>query len=176
MVVRAGKWRQRTKNWCLQTVVLEKTPERPLDSKEIKPVNPKADQPWIFTARSDAEAEAPVFWSSDANKTHWKIPWCWERSRAEGVEGITSAMNTNSGKLQEMVRDKEAWHATVHGVATSRTWLADSNSSNNLLKCWIPMSYNWNRCNMVNQPYFNKKEEKYGTVIEIVQMLIVLTQ
>ena len=55
------------KNWCLQIVVLEKTPVSPLDSKEIKPVNLKGDQPWIFTARTDAEAEAPVFWSSDAN-------------------------------------------------------------------------------------------------------------
>ena len=56
------------KNWCLQTVVLEKTPESPLDSKEIKPVNLKGDQPWIFIGRTDAEAEAPVFWSSDANR------------------------------------------------------------------------------------------------------------
>ena len=56
------------KNWCLQTVVLEKTPESPLDSKEIKPVNLKGDQPWIFTGRTDAKAEAPEFWSSNANK------------------------------------------------------------------------------------------------------------
>ena len=56
------------KNWCLQTVVLEKTPGNPLDSKEIKPVNLKEDQPWIFTGRNDAEAEAPVFWPSDMNR------------------------------------------------------------------------------------------------------------
>ena len=59
------------KNWCLQTVVLEKTPESPLDSKEIKPVNLKGDQSWIFTERTDAEAETPVFWSSDVNS--WLI-------------------------------------------------------------------------------------------------------
>ena len=53
------------KNWCLQTVVMEKTPKSSLDSKEIKPVNCKRDQSWIFTGRTDAEAEAPVFWSSD---------------------------------------------------------------------------------------------------------------
>ena len=57
------------KNWCLQTVVLEKTPEIPVDSKEIKPVNLKGNQPWIPVGRTDAEAEAPVFWSSEAN--------CW---------------------------------------------------------------------------------------------------
>ena len=56
------------KNWCLQNVVLEKTPKSPLDSKEIKPVNLKGEQPWIFTERTDAEAEAPVFWSSDVHK------------------------------------------------------------------------------------------------------------
>ena len=55
------------KNWCLQTVVLEKTSESPLYSKEIKPVNLKGNQPWILVGRTDAEAEAPVFWPSDGN-------------------------------------------------------------------------------------------------------------
>ena len=59
------------KNWCLWTVVLEKTQESPLDCKEIKLVNLKGDQPWIFTGRTDAEAEAPLFWSSEANR--WLI-------------------------------------------------------------------------------------------------------
>ena len=74
------------KNWCLWTVMLEKTPESPLNSKEIKPVNLKGNQPWIFTGRTDAEAEAPVFWSSDANS--WftgKVPDAgkdWEQKRA----------------------------------------------------------------------------------------------
>ena len=56
-----------SKNWSLQTVVLEKSPESPLDIKEIKPVNLKGDQPQIFARRTDAEAEAQVFWSSDSN-------------------------------------------------------------------------------------------------------------
>ena len=54
------------KNWCFQTVVLEKALENLLDSKEIQPVNPKANQPWIFTGRTDAEAEAPILWPWDA--------------------------------------------------------------------------------------------------------------
>ena len=54
------------KNWCLQTVLLEKSLESPLDSKKIKPVNPKGDQPWIFIGRTDAEAEAPVLWPPNA--------------------------------------------------------------------------------------------------------------
>ena len=54
------------KNWCLRTVVLEKTLESPLDSKEIKPVHPRGNQPWIFIRRTDAEAEAPILWPPDA--------------------------------------------------------------------------------------------------------------
>ena len=53
------------KNWCFWTVVLEKTLESPLDSKEIRPVNPKGNQPWIFIGRTDAEAEAPILWPPD---------------------------------------------------------------------------------------------------------------
>ena len=79
------------RNLCFRTVVLEKTPESPLESKEIKPVNLQGDEPWIFTGRTNAKAEAPVFWSSDESRwltTHWKSPWCWERLRAEGEEGV----------------------------------------------------------------------------------------
>ena len=54
------------KNWCFWTVMLEKTLESPLDCKEIKPVNPKGNQPWIFTGRTDAEAQAPVLWPPNA--------------------------------------------------------------------------------------------------------------
>ena len=55
-----------TKNWCFQIVMLEKTLETPLDSKEIKPVNPKENQPWVFIGGIDAEAESPIFWPPDA--------------------------------------------------------------------------------------------------------------
>ena len=72
------------KNWCFWTVVLEKTLESPLDCKEIKPVNPKGNQSWIFNGRTDAEAETPVLWSSDVKSwLIWKDPdtgkdWKWE--------------------------------------------------------------------------------------------------
>ena len=59
------------KNWCFQLVVLEKTLESPLDRKEIKPVNPKGNQSWLFIGRTDAEAEAPMLWSPDAK--NWLI-------------------------------------------------------------------------------------------------------
>ena len=74
------------KNWCFQTVVLEKTLESPLDCKEIKPVHPKGNQSWIFIERTDAEAETPILWPPDgkSQSTHWKRPWCWGRLRAGG--------------------------------------------------------------------------------------------
>ena len=71
----------------LQTVALEKTSESPLDSK-IKSVNLKGDQPWIFTGRTDAEAEAPVFWSSDANR--WLIGKVLGAGKDRGQEKTVS--------------------------------------------------------------------------------------
>ena len=62
------------KNWCLRTVVLEKTPESLLHSKEIKPANLKEDQRWIFTGRADAEAAALAFWPSDVHRWLTEVP------------------------------------------------------------------------------------------------------
>ena len=75
------------KNWCFQIVVLEKTLESPLDNKEIKPVNPKGNHPWIFMGKTEAEAEAPIFWPPEGELTHWKMLWCWKRLNAKGEEG-----------------------------------------------------------------------------------------
>ena len=73
------------KNWCFWTVVLEKTLESSLDSKEIQPVHPKGNQPWIFIGRTDAEAEAPILWPPDAKSWLTGIDrWCWERLTARG--------------------------------------------------------------------------------------------
>ena len=70
------------KNWCFWTVVLEKTLESPVDSKEIRPVSPKGNQLWMFFERTDAEAKAPIVWQPDK-----KRPWCWERLQAGGEGG-----------------------------------------------------------------------------------------
>ena len=131
MVVRAKMERRQTpKNWCLQTMVLEKTPECPLNSKEIKLVNLKGDQPWILTGWTNAEA---VFWSSDTNRRLiGKVPDAgkdWSRGRKgrqrmRWLDGITDEESMNLGKLQVMVRDKEAWHA-VHEVTKSWTRLGN---------------------------------------------------
>ena len=73
------------KSWCLHTVVLQKTLESPLDSKEIKPGNPKGNQSWIFIGRTDAEADI-LWWRAKLCKEpiHWQTPWYWERLKAQG--------------------------------------------------------------------------------------------
>ena len=88
--------------------------ESPLDYKEIKSVNPKGNQPLIFTGRTDAEAEAPVFWSADSLEKSLvlgKIEGRRRRGhqRMRWLVGVTDAMDMNLGKLREMVRDREAW-------------------------------------------------------------------
>ena len=120
------------KNWYFQTVVLEKTLEHPLDCKEIKPVNPKGNQPWIFTWNDWCWS-----WSSNSlatwckELTHWKSPWSWEGLGAggegdnRGWDGWMASPDMSLRKLWEMVMDRESWSATVHGVTNSWVWLSN---------------------------------------------------
>ena len=72
------------KNWCLSTVVLEKTLVSSLDYKEIQPVHPKEDQSWVFIGRTNVEAETPILWPPDLRADSIEKTWCWERLRAGG--------------------------------------------------------------------------------------------
>ena len=115
---------------CFWIMVLDKTLESPLDSKEIKPVHPKGNQPWIFIGRSDAEAEAPILWPPD-----WKRPWCWERLREGGKRGnrkwdgwmASSIQWTWVWKNWVTVKDGEVWRAAVHVVSEGQTRPRDNN-------------------------------------------------
>ena len=120
------------KHWCFWIVVLDKTLQSSLDSKENMSVNPKGNQPWIFVRRTDAKFEAPILWAPDENS--WLIAkdpdarknWGQKKKRSAKDEmvSITDSIDMNLSKLQEIVKDTVAWHATVHGVTKSQTGLS----------------------------------------------------
>ena len=122
------------KNWCFWIMVLEKTLENHLVCKEIKAVNPKGNQPWIFIARSDAEAEVPILDPPDT-KCHLigKDPAAGQtegkrrrgQQRIRWLDRVTYSVDMHLSELRELVMDREAWRALIHGVAKSRTWLSN---------------------------------------------------
>ena len=131
------------KNWSFQTMVLEKTLESPLDSKRIKSVNPKGNQPWIFAGRTDAEA--PILWSPDAKSwLFWKKPDAgkdWgQKEKGTTEDEMVGWHYWPSGhefEQTETVKDREAWHTAVHGVTKSWTRLSNKRTitTNSFQRC-----------------------------------------
>ena len=152
------------KNWCFGIVVLEKTYESPLDSKDIKQVNPKGKQHWIFIGRTDAEAEAAILWPPDAKsqltEKFFLMLGKFEGNRRRGwqrmrwLDYTTDSMDMNWAKLWEIVKDREAWCAAVQGISKHQTPLSNWTEQNKrmcrfLSRCLmfgatvVPRSHPW---------------------------------
>ena len=121
-------------NWCFRTVMLEKTLESPLDCKEVKPVNPRENKFWIFIGKLMLKLKLQYFGhlmrrANPLEKTLMLRKNEGKRRRGKQrmkwLDSITTSMDMSLSKLQEIVKDRGAWRAAVHGVKKNRTWLRD---------------------------------------------------
>ena len=159
----------------MSTAVLEKTWES-LDCKEIQQVHPKGDKPWDFFGRNDAKAETPVLWPP--HEKSWLIgkdsdagrDWGQEEkgtTEDEWVDGITDLIKVSLSELRELVMDREAWRAVIHGITKSRTRLSDLTELN-----WIIHILT---CSMWDSQFTNTSHlsevTAYITILTLVPML-----
>ena len=134
------------KNCCFWTVVLEKTLVSPLNCKKIKPVSPKGNQSWIFIRNTDAETEASICWPPDAELTHWKRPWCWERLKAggegdnRGRDGWMTSL-TQQHEFDQVLGDGEGQGTLVccspWGPRVGHDWVTEQQVTKELRKLFL---------------------------------------
>ena len=126
------------KNWCFWTVVLEKTLESSLDCKEIQPVHPKGDQSWVFTGRTDVDAETLATWCKELThlnktlmlgKSEGRRTRGWQRMRWS--DGITNSVDMSLGEFRELVMDRKGWRAASQRVG--HNWATELNRTRKLL-------------------------------------------
>ena len=139
------KERWTPKNWCFWTVVLEKILECPLNSKEIKSVSPKENQPWIFIGRTDAEAEAPILWTPDVKSQligkdpNGRKDWRQEEKRVTEDETVGWHLLHNGHEVEQTPGDSKGEGSLVcaaHGVAESETTSQLDNKCKTKTQLW----------------------------------------
>ena len=149
MDVRVGLWRKLSaEELTLLNCGAGENSWESLDCKEIQPVHPKGDQSWIFTGRTDAEAETPIHLMrrtdslektlmlgkiEDRRRREWQRMWC--------LDGIIDTKDMSLSKFWEIVKDREAWHATVHGVVKSQTRLINEQQQVPVCACMCVYIY-----------------------------------